>query len=104
MNNEIDKLKHRIAELEQQLLDEMDCVNRWPRPIPVSERLPSVGDEILGWCPTGNDHGVWYTLYVKELIVEPADEDMEVSLRFPWATWGQCYVTHWIPLPPRVQE
>lgn len=71
----------------------------WPAPIPVSERLPDDGDDVLVLIKFARDG------FVDWGVGSQVAED--------WRIWGQCCqetegcededreVTHWLPFPPK---
>lgn len=97
MNNEIDKLKYRIAELEQQLLDEMDCVNRWPVPVRVSDHLPPLNENVLGFAPCEDAWLIVRRYFHSHYSREVFDVGEGICC-------DPDKITHWMPLPPKVQE
>jgi hypothetical protein len=67
----------------------------WPRPIPVSERLPEEAEEVL--------------VAIKFAADGFPDWGLASHFADGWQIWGQCVgaedddiciVTHWLPLPP----
>jgi hypothetical protein len=66
----------------------------WPRPIPVSERLPGFDDEVIWYSPSqpGWEAGVLtvHTLDGKRWVRPNAHFDIVPLDEF----------THWLPLPP----
>jgi hypothetical protein len=61
-------------------------------PIPVSERLPSVGEQVLSFCD-----GEWYLDYYAHWDGpdKPPGFDMGANDWHP---------THWLPVPPAVES
>lgn len=68
-----------FAEYLVQFVHAERAAHRW---IPVSERLPEVGEEVI----TYTEQGVWTTTYAEH-----------------WA-WCMYLPTHWMPLPPLPKE
>lgn len=67
-------------------------VRTWPRPIPVSERLPEPRTTVLVWPGYLQNPGYQLGAYWPD--------DDEVS---PWRSTDGDYLqsTHWLPLPPK---
>ncbi len=81
----------------------------WPRPIPVTERLPDSAALCLAYCrETDNYNEVWSTAYFDS-------EDKEWHLYFcrdeDWNEFSSDglgvnfsadsdFITHWLPMPP----
>jgi hypothetical protein len=86
---------------DKPLVDKFVSKYNWPRPIPVSERLPEVGVEVFGWAeePTSTDFAwlkVWRSKPAKGGVIywwtsEQAGEDSSIDIKPP---------THWLELPP----
>lgn len=83
-----------------------DC---WPRPIPVSERLPEDGDEIMAFrtwqIPPYGEAGQWIA---GEFHKEPARfvldwVDSDGGDEFCWIvdSPSKRNITHWLPMPPK---
>lgn len=66
-----------------------DNLIKWPRQIPVSERLPEVGVLCLWWFQED-----WW-------IANLVDCGTYIDLGEEWHPIKQGGVTHWLPLPPK---
>lgn len=62
------------------------CFEKWPRPIPVSERLPET-DEVLVWT----DGSGWE--FFREF-------GRSFNAEGQWIDRNEQPITHWLPLPP----
>lgn len=84
--DELDGLANAIIELAE------DAIACWPRPIPVSERLPSEQGDYL--CFARKQRGSYQIWRMGFFIPDSGWEDAVsgYSLRD---------VTHWLPLPPK---
>lgn len=82
--------------ISRELLDQMvEDKNNRPRWIPVEERLPTAGEEVLSFSENYGhvvarlDGGKWYAIYTDTETGEP---------------WIRGEVTHWMPLPSPPDE
>ena len=77
--------------LVSRLADEIARLREERRWVPVGERLPEEGVEVLWWCgELGQDMGV-YVGAKKGLLIEWGSHE--------WVIDSECF-THWMPLPP----
>jgi hypothetical protein len=65
----------------------------WPRPIPVSERLPDLGVRVLFWS-----FDEWYSGNLT------GGENTPYFFVADGEGFGAAGVTHWLPLPPKPTE
>lgn len=76
-----------------EVTDFSDFTAGWPKPIPVSERLPEFDTEILGFC-INHWRRTWLCGERKEWI------DGEFQSRgIPFPALARA-PSHWLPLPP----
>lgn len=68
----------------------------WPRPIPVSERLPEPDVLVLAYCECPNND-----LATGWQIAIAPDDDNKWCVMSPTGNRQQQAVTHWLPMPPR---
>lgn len=89
--------------------DANELAKRYPHPIPVSERLPEDGDEIMAFCtwqiPPYGEAGQWIA---GEFHKEPARfvldwVDSDGGDEFCWIvdSPSKRNITHWLPMPPK---
>jgi hypothetical protein len=80
---------------DKPLVDKFVSKYNWPRPIPVSERLPERDEEVMAFFQGG-----WWCVNILEYAkdnkhwFETTPNDGE-----PWMTLEDD-ATHWLPLPP----
>lgn len=78
-----------------------EFVRTWPRPIPVSDQMPSDGQRALAYVPDvsadGRDDGYWIsaTWAGGRWLDGGLDRDGDETYERPQD------VTHWLPMPPR---
>jgi len=75
----------------------------WPRPIPVTERLPEVGDSVMVFAPVTSfkrpiwfaaalsEEGFWWSWTAYQELPYLHNKGKRLELHF---------VTHWLPMPP----
>lgn len=81
------------------VLDSIDAqltVSRW---IPVTERLPEVGEEFVLVCVNGRYHNIKFAGAAE---IAMYDEDGWWIEAYP--EWKNPRVTHWMPLPDAPKE
>lgn len=73
------------------------------RPIPVSERLPTVGWNVLVLCrgTFDNEAGEWHDARLEEMNNNAGETDNRHWRGQGPMTWWLRDVTHWLPLPPK---
>lgn len=80
----------------------------WPRPIPVSERLPEVGERVL-WLQDGTwEAGVFkgqWGMDMPDFNTKATDSRYDPDYDgYGSVTIERDAVTHWLPLPPPPTE
>ncbi len=84
------------SEHDRELIDqEIDAERYWPRPIPVSERLPEDFALVIGYCRI---HGQWEEAERHPFGIEGVKFDPEYH---GWIGDCECRFTHWLPTPPK---
>lgn len=81
---------------------ELDTLALWPRPIPVSEKLPEIGIPVMCYVPGAFSY---FENDPKRII--PGCSWLRLSRESDG--WYRCYgtqfspdsVTHWLPMPPK---
>jgi hypothetical protein len=68
--------------------------------VPVTERLPALGDEVLVYAPNDKFRKVGFDEW-RELRECPVDfSTVSVVVGEGWGEYEFDEVTHWMPLPP----
>lgn len=98
-------IEQQIAAQARGLAGVLDPNGLWPRPIPVSERLPEPTDDegwseaALGYVDDGCETPGWDYAYC-----EHGPNGGHRWLVGPAGNRKSVIVTHWLPLPPPVKE
>lgn len=110
--NVAEKLGEKLAQWRDSLPDESSETYRifkwgwdtavaenqcWPRPIPVTERLPEINTDILVWCRVHNAWEMSCRCICDSLPSSKTGMDREFD---GWVMEASCRLTHWLPLPP----
>lgn len=83
--------KTKDEEWSKELIDHFD-LQIWPRPIPVSERLPQFDETVLAY----EDGAGWLSLIL--------EENGQWTNSDTWWSDESTRITHWMPLPPKPEQ
>lgn len=83
---------------------DVDAKYLWPRPIPVSQSLPELGETVLAYY-VGGDGGDglalegWVAATCDSRSTKPGDNYLRPLNEF--IECSTATITHWVPLPPK---